>query len=125
MGCKLAVLYCVVNIVLLATLICALVEACGRHRRHLRNVALSTLHPLLVGGVNEVLGLALFFFVLCLIALTVVVKLIMLAPFALVVAVPLLVTYNVPVKLFTTVCLFRGIDVMATFRGAFHLKFTA
>lgn len=103
------------NSVLLASVVCKLVRVCGRHRRQLINIAFTSLGPFLFGGVEQLLIVMLFYVNLAVIINVIVKVLIMTSPFALLLAVPLLVTYTIPLTLFAPVCLFRRVNVLTTF----------
>lgn len=88
-------------------------------------MALNVLGPQLFHGVGELLLVANTYVLLMLFINVFMNLLITLAPFALFLAVPFVVTFSMPLTLLTPVCLFRSVALVRTFGGAFQLKFTA
>lgn len=109
--------------VLLTSLVYALIRTYNEREERLQGITLKDLKPLLFKNIKRLLLMALFCIGLVFVVSLVIGLLAGISPFTLILTVPLLVAFAVPLALFAPIYLFEDISLMNAFRKTFRLGF--
>lgn len=112
-----------IGTILLASLIYALIRTYNEREERLEGITLGALKPLLFHNIKRLLLMTIACVALVLVVLVVVGVMVGASPFTLILTIPFLIAFSVPLALFAPIYLFEHITLIDAFKKTFRLGF--